>query len=156
MLTAHDDQTSHDPFDLARFTRAQEGVYDQALAELRRGQKETHWMWFIFPQIDGLGRSPTARQFAIKSVEEARAYLNHAVLGRRLLECSQALLNIPGKSAAQVFGFPDDLKLKSCMTLFARVSGPDSPFERVLSKYFKGQPDHRTIELLNERPESGF
>ena len=105
-------------------------------------------MWFIFPQLDGLGHSPFAMRYAIKSIEEARAYLEHPVLGSRLRECSRALLDLPGRSASQVFGFPDDLKLKSCMTLFARVSGPNSLFEQVLARYFNGQPDHRTVELL--------
>ena len=148
MMTAQANQTNPDPFDLTRFLRAQDGVYDQALAELRHGRKETHWMWFIFPQLDGLGSSPTARQYAIKEIAEARAYLDHAVLGSRLLECSQALLKLPGHDATEVLDFPDDLKLKSCMTLFAQVSDPVSVFERVLAKYFHGQPDHRTLELL--------
>lgn len=147
-MTTHDHQSTEAPFDLARFLRAQEGVYHQALAELRKGRKETHWMWFRFPQLDGLGRSSTARLYAIKGIEEARAYRQHAVLGNRLLECSQALLNLPGCDANEVLGVPDDRKLKSCMTLFARVSDPNSLFERVLSKHFHGQPDHRTVELL--------
>ena len=147
-----DNQSSQDakadPFDLERFLKAQEGVYDQALAELRRGQKEGHWMWFIFPQIDGLGRSSTARFYAIKSLKEAEAYLGHPVLGTRLVECSKALLGLKGMAAAEIFGFPDELKLRSSMTLFAGISEADSVFARVLGQYFQGRPDLRTLELL--------
>mgnify|MGYP003338948743 CR=1 FL=1 len=155
MTEPPDNQTSRDPFNLARFIRAQEEIYAQALAEVRSGQKESHWMWFIFPQIDGLGSSHTARRYAITNGEEARAYLDHPVLGGRLLECSEALLNVSGRSASQIFGSPDDLKLRSCMTLFARVASPGSIFERVLAKYFAGQPDQRTLELLKERTPRG-
>ena len=137
-----------DPFGLNRFLEAQAGVYERALAELKRGRKESHWMWFIFPQIDGLGRSSTARFYAIKSAKEAKAYLDHPLLGQRLIECSNALLQSRGKSASDIFGFPDDLKLRSSMTLFASISGPDSVFSRVIGQYFAGQPDQRTIELL--------
>jgi len=144
----------NDHYNLNRFVEAQDEVYDQALAELRRGRKESHWMWFIFPQIDGLGRSSTARLYAIKSIDEARAYLDHPVLGQRLIECSNVLLGLKGKSASDVFGFPDDLKLRSSMTLFATVKGSDAVFSRVLAQYFEGQLDQQTLDLLNRRPSS--
>jgi uncharacterized protein (DUF1810 family) len=137
-----------DPFDLARFTSAQEGVYDRALAEIREGDKRSHWMWFIFPQIDGLGFSSTAKRYAIKSAEEARQYLAHDVLGPRLLLCAEAVLAVEGRSAFDIFGSPDDLKLKSCMTLFEVVAGRDSVFGRVLDKYYQGKRDTRTQEIL--------
>ena len=107
-----------DPHDLGRFIEAQAGTYDSAREELRSGRKLSHWMWFIFPQIEGLGRSATARQYSIKSAEEARAYLAHPVLGARLLECTEAVLAVDGRSASDVFGYPDTMKLRSCMTLF--------------------------------------
>ena len=138
-----------DRFDLSRFLKAQQGVYEQALEELRRGQKESHWMWFIFPQIDGLGSSATARHYAIKTREEARAYLDHPVLGARLVECCEAILKVHGKSASEIFDFPDDLKLRSSMTLFATVAAGESVFTRVLERYFGGKPDERTISLLD-------
>jgi uncharacterized protein (DUF1810 family) len=141
-------QSSQDPFGLERFVEAQAEVYDRALAEIKRGDKRSHWMWFIFPQIDGLGHSSTAQFFAIKSVDEAKAYLAHAVLGPRLIECSTVLLQLKGLSASDIFGFPDDLKLRSSMTLFASVSEPDSVFSRVLQHYYQGQPDEKTLELL--------
>jgi uncharacterized protein (DUF1810 family) len=137
-----------DPFDLARFTSAQEAVYARALAEIRAGDKRSHWMWFIFPQIDGLGFSSTAKHYAIKSVEEARQYLAHPVLGPRLLECAEAVLAAEGRSASQIFGSPDDLKLKSCMTLFESVAGQESVFGQVLDKYYQGERDTRTQEIL--------
>jgi uncharacterized protein (DUF1810 family) len=139
---------TEDPFDLIRFVKAQDGVYERALAELRRGSKESHWMWFIFPQFEGLGHSSTSKHYAIKSVPEARAYLQHPLLGQRLRECCEALLKLKGTSAAEVFGYPDDLKLKSSVTLFAGVSDSDSVFARVLEQYFGGQPDPRTLELV--------
>src|SRR5690348_3268527 len=110
-----------DRFDLDRFVRAQEEVYCRALSEITLGRKRSHWMWFIFPQIDGLGCSSTAKFYAIKSKDEAKAYLNHPRLGKRLNECAEALLKIKGKSATEIFGYPDDLKLRSSMTLFASV-----------------------------------
>jgi uncharacterized protein (DUF1810 family) len=148
MATADDTRDQADPFDLARFATAQEGVYNRALAEIRAGDKRSHWMWFIFPQIDGLGFSSTAKYYAIKSPEEARQYLAHPVLGPRLLECAQAVLAVEGRSAFEVFGSPDDLKLKSCMTLFESVAGRDSVFGRVLDKYYQGKRDARTQEIL--------
>jgi uncharacterized protein (DUF1810 family) len=143
------DQTRQtDPFDLARFTDAQDGVYDGALAEIRAGDKRSHWMWFIFPQIDGLGFSSTAMHYAIKSTAEARQYLAHPLLGPRLRECAEAVLAVQERSASEIFGSPDDLKLKSCMTLFETVAGRDSVFGRVLDKYYQGERDTRTHEIL--------
>lgn len=148
MVRAGDAGGPNDPFKLSRFTEAQENVYGAALGELRDGRKRTHWMWYIFPQIDGLGHSPTSKYYAIKNIEEARQYLQHPVLGRRLLECAEAVLGVEGRSVSEIFGFPDDMKLKSSMTLFASVSAPDSVFERVLKKYFHGERDTRTLHLL--------
>jgi uncharacterized protein (DUF1810 family) len=140
--------SSDDPFDLARFTSAQEAVYDRALAEIRSGQKRSHWMWFIFPQIDGLGFSSTARRYAIKSPDEARQYLAHPVLGSRLRACAEGVLAVEGRSAFEIFGSPDDLKLKSCMTLFESVAGQGSVFGQVLDKYYQGRRDTKTQEML--------
>jgi uncharacterized protein (DUF1810 family) len=137
-----------DPHDLARFVDAQAGVHDAALAEIRAGRKRTHWMWFVFPQVAGLGVSPTAQHYAIRSLDEARAYLAHPVLGPRLVECAEALLAVQGRTAHAIFGRPDDLKLRSSMTLFAHVTGVDSVFARVLERYFDGQPDARTLESV--------
>ncbi|MDD3814207.1 MAG: DUF1810 domain-containing protein [Desulfocapsaceae bacterium] len=153
MPAINDRPDSNDPFDLDRFTRAQEKIYVRVIDELQNGRKESHWMWFIFPQIDGLGRSPTAKRYAIKSLEEAAAYLNHPVLGQRLLQCSEALLHIHGKSASAIFGFPDVWKLRSCMTLFATIAAADSIFARVLASYFNGQPDQQTMEILKRKPQ---
>ncbi len=135
---------SRDAFDLGRFVSAQEDVYDSALAEIRAGRKRTHWMWFIFPQIAGLGSSATSTRFAIKSAAEARAYLSHPILGPRLLECCTALLELESKSATEIFGSPDDMKLRSCATLFASVTEPGSVFERVLERFYGGSSDERT------------
>lgn len=140
----------NDRFDLQRFLSAQDNVYEQVLAELRNGAKRTHWMWFIFPQIDGLGFSPTTRHFAIKSIEEARSYLSHPVLGARLQECAEAVLAVQGRSVSDIFGDPDDMKLHSSVTLFAQIAGPDSVFARILDKYFQGGQDVKTITILNE------
>jgi uncharacterized protein (DUF1810 family) len=148
MPTSNQTKEHADPFELARFTTAQEGIYHRALAEIRNGDKRSHWMWFIFPQIDGLGFSSTAKRYAIKSAEEARQYLAHPVLGPRLLECTEAALAVEGRSAFEIFGSPDDFKLKSCMTLFETVAGPDSVFGRVLDKYYQGQRDTRTLDIL--------
>jgi uncharacterized protein (DUF1810 family) len=137
-----------DPFNLQRFLGAQEDNYEDAIAEIRSRKKRTHWMWYVFPQFDGLGSSSTAKHFAIKSLDEARAYLEHPILGARLRECAEAALHIDGKSATEIFGSPDDLKLKSCATLFACVSLPESVFERLLDKFYAGRRDHRTLELL--------
>ena len=139
-----------DSFDLSRFTNAQEGIYDRVLAELARGQKRTHWMWYIFPQTDGLGHSTTSKHYAIGSVEEARQYLNHPVLGTRLLECAQAVLAIEGRSISEIFGYPDDLKLRSSMTLFACVGDSRCVFVGILDKYFGGERDSRTLAILSK------
>ena len=138
-----------DPFNLQRFVDAQEGVYEQALAEINAGLKQSHWMWFIFPQYAGLGSSPTSLHYAIKSRDEGRAYLEHPILGPRLIECAEAALALDAPSAAEVFGYPDDLKLRSSATLFAAVSQPDSLFERLLAKWFGGEPDRATVQLMN-------
>lgn len=139
-----------DPFDLERFISAQEGIYSQVLAEIKRGQKRSHWMWYIFPQIEGLGFSPISKHYAVKSLAEARQYLEHPVLGSRLLECAQALLEVKGRSADEIFGYPDELKLRSCMTLFAQVASPRSEFEQVLDLYYAGQPDQQTLLILKK------
>jgi uncharacterized protein (DUF1810 family) len=141
-------RTNSDPHDLARFVRAQERDYATALSELRSGRKRSHWMWYVFPQCHGLGSSPTSAQFAIRSVAEAEAYLRHPVLGPRLVECAEALLAIEGRSARDILGSPDDLKLKSSATLFALVSPAGSVFERLLDRYFAGARDDRTFRLL--------
>jgi uncharacterized protein (DUF1810 family) len=140
-----------DPFDLTRFIQAQERVYEQAISEIRSGRKRSHWMWYIFPQFEGLGFSPTSQHFAIKSIAEAEAYLRHPVLGPRLLECVRATLGLEGRSASDVFASPDDMKLRSCATLFASVSPTESVFEQLLDKYFGGRRDDRTVELLERR-----
>jgi uncharacterized protein (DUF1810 family) len=137
-----------DPHLLNRFVQAQKDDYDQALAEVRRGEKRTHWMWYIYPQLAGLGYSSTARFYAIQNLEEARAYLNHPLLGPRLLECAAAALAVPGKTAHDIFGSPDDMKLKSCATLFGLVSPPASVFQQLLDKYFMAERDSRTLDLL--------
>jgi len=142
-----------DPYDLNRFLRAQEGVYERALAELEGGQKRTHWMWYIFPQIDGLGSSPTAKRYALKSIEEARQYLNHPVLGKRLLECTEAVVALKGESLSEIFGYPDDLKFKSSMTLFEKITGSGSLFSSALERYCHGERDATTLRLL-EKPGS--
>jgi len=148
MIKASDRIGRDDTFGLSRFISAQDSVFDRVLEELKSGQKRSHWMWYIFPQADGLGYSATSKHYAIKSMEEARAYLNHPVLGSRLLECADTVLAIKGRSASDIFGYPDDLKLQSSMTLFASVAGPDSVFVRVLNKYFQGERDVRTLQLL--------
>ena len=140
-----------DPYHLDRFVAAQRGIYDVALTEIRSGRKQSHWMWFIFPQIDGLGSSPTARHYAIKSRDEAAAYLRHPLLGARLQECAAAALAISERSARDIFGSPDDLKLRSSATLFAAVAPKESVFERLLQHYFNGERDQRTLDLLRAR-----
>ena len=136
------------PHDLRRFLEAQDGVHAQALAELRRGSKRSHWMWFVFPQLAGLGLSSTANRFGIRSLEEARAYLTHPVLGARLLACAAAMLSVDGRSATAILGIPDDLKLRSCATLFALVAEPGSVFEQLLATYYGGDRDRKTLRLL--------
>lgn len=142
--------SSPDPHNVGRFLDAQAGVYDIAFAEIQAGRKQTHWMWFVFPQIAGLGASPTSHFYAIKSAAEARAYLEHPVLGDRLRKCADAVLHLSARSATDVFGSPDDLKLRSSATLFAAVSGPGSVFEHLISRYFQGEPDKKTLELLTK------
>ena len=136
-----------DPFDLQRFVDAQARNYADAIDELRAGEKRTHWMWYVFPQYAGLGRSPMAKRFAIGSLDEAKAYLRHHILGPRLVECGTAVLAVKGVTAHDIFGSPDDMKLHSSATLFSRVAEPGSVFHRILERYFDGQPDKRTLEL---------
>jgi uncharacterized protein (DUF1810 family) len=137
-----------DPYGLNRFVQAQADSYAQALAEIRGGRKRSHWMWYVFPQFDGLGSSSTSRRYSIKSIAEAEAYLRHPLLGPRLTECAGALLGIEGRSAHAIFGSPDDTKLRSCATLFAYVSPGESVFDRLLGKYFRGERDSATLRLL--------
>ena len=137
-----------DPFNLDRFVSAQESVFDEVCAELRIGEKTSHWMWFIFPQIRGLGSSATAQKFAISSTAEAQAYLQHPVLGPRLLECTQLVNAVRGRSLLQIFGTPDDMKFRSSMTLFAHIAPATKEFERALAKYCRGEPDAKTLEIL--------
>ena len=138
-----------DPFDLDRFVRAQEADYADALAEVRAGRKESHWMWFVFPQLAGLGRSATAQHFALSGIDEARTYLAHPLLGPRLRECAEALVALPGDDAVAVLGAVDAQKLRSSMTLFAHVA-PDEPvFAAVLQQGFGGRDDPLTRELLD-------
>ncbi|WP_333656933.1 MULTISPECIES: DUF1810 domain-containing protein [Anaerolinea] len=146
--------SSVDPFNLERFVQAQEGVYAQALSEIRAGEKRTHWMWFIFPQALGLGFSPLSQYYGIRSLDEAQAYLAHPVLGARLRECFEALLRLEGRSTHQIFGSPDDWKLRSCATLFALISSPGSVFHQVLDRYFDGHMDDRTIALMGKENAS--
>jgi uncharacterized protein (DUF1810 family) len=135
------------PFDLQRFVDAQAPVYQRVLAELRQGQKQSHWIWFIFPQLAGLGHSPVARRFAIASCEEAVAYLGHGVLGPRLRECTALVNAVQGRTIREILGSPDDLKFCSSMTLFGAVSS-DQEFAEAIQKFYGGTPDRRTIELL--------
>jgi uncharacterized protein (DUF1810 family) len=153
MADANEPDAAADPHDLSRFVHAQEIDYERALAEITNGQKRSHWMWYIFPQLDGLGSSPTARRYAIKSLAEARAYLNHLILGQRLVACAEAALGVEGRSASEILGFPDDMKLRSCATLFAQVSPAGSVFDRLLAKYFGGARDDKTLQLLGVAPE---
>jgi uncharacterized protein (DUF1810 family) len=138
----------NDPHNLKRFVDAQEQVFEQALSELRGGRKIGHWMWFIFPQIAGLGRSETAQKFAIASRGEAEAYLAHRILGPRLRECTRAVCHLEGRSAHQIFGDPDDMKFRSCMTLFSKVAADNEIFQEAIQKYFQGQFDSLTLERL--------
>ena len=137
-----------DPYNLDRFMKAQAGIFPQVLSELQAGRKTSHWMWFIFPQIRGLGSSPTSVEFAISSCDEALSYLQHPVLGPRLKECTNLVLQVEGRSALDIFGEPDDMKFRSSMTLFAKVSSADDIFERALQKYFDGVPDQLTLDRL--------
>lgn len=155
MNPSSDSLSTDDPYDLNRFVRAQEDDYEQALAEIVSGRKRTHWMWYIFPQLDGLAFSSTSKRYSIKRVEEAKAYLDHPLLGPRLLECAEAVVHVDGRSATEIFGSPDDLKLRSCATLFACVLAPGSVFDRLLGKYYGGGRDGTTLHLLGLEPEGG-
>ena len=135
--------------------RAQQPVYAQALAEIRAGRKQSHWMWFVFPQFAGLGHSPTSLFYSIKSLDEAAAYLAHPVLGPRLLECFRAVVSLQTTSAVEVFGTPDDMKLRSSATLFAQVSPGGSVFERTLDRFFHGEPDAMTLRHLSRLQTGG-
>jgi uncharacterized protein (DUF1810 family) len=136
-----------DPFGLQRFVDAQAPVYQRVLGELRQGQKQSHWMWFVFPQLAGLGHSPMARRFALASREEAAAYLDHGVLGPRLRECTALVNAVAGKTIREILGSPDDLKFCSSMTLFAAAS-PDPAFATAIAKFYGGKPDPKTLRLL--------
>jgi len=137
-----------DPFDLQRFVDAQDRVYDQVLGELRAGAKRSHWIWFIFPQLAALGSSSTAKRFGIASLAEARAYLAHPVLGARLHECARLVVAIDGRSVDDIFGWPDNLKVRSSMTLFAHATDDNADFLAVLDKFYGAEQDARTLELL--------
>lgn len=141
-------ERDRDPYDLERFVQAQAADYDRAISELRAGRKRSHWMWYIFPQIEGLGQSPMSHRYSIKSAPEAKAYLEHPLLGARLRECFAVLNSIEETSAHEIFGSPDDMKFRSCATLFARVSGGDV-FQQALDKYFGGEPDQITLRQLH-------
>lgn len=140
--------TNADAYNFDRFVEAQRSAYEEVLAELQTGRKESHWIWFIFPQIAGLGHSPTAQFYSIHSIEEARAYLRHLLLGARLRECTGLVNRIEGKTIGEIFGSPDDLKFRSSMTLFAQAAEDNDLFQSALEKYFQGQPDRLTLERL--------
>ena len=140
-----------DSYHLDRFVQAQDRTYESALTEIRNGRKRSHWMWFIFPQFEGLGSSAQSVFFSIKSTAEAKAYLAHPLLGPRLIECAGAVLAIDGRSAIDIFGSPDDMKLRSSATLFARASPDGSVFHRILDKYFGGRADEKTLRLVGAR-----
>jgi uncharacterized protein (DUF1810 family) len=138
-----------DRYDLQRFVDAQEHVYGTVLEELRGGRKRSHWIWFVFPQLQGLGHSPTAVRFGISSLDEARAYLAHPVLGPRLRECTRLIARIEGRSVDDIFGWPDNLKVRSSMTLFIRATDDNAEFRPVLDKLYNGEEDPATVELLS-------
>ncbi|ATE59223.1 DUF1810 domain-containing protein [Thauera sinica] len=148
MTHPSDSGADEDRFELRRFVDAQQGVHEQALAELKAGRKRSHWMWFVFPQVAGLGISPTTMRYAIRSLAEAQAYLRHPLLGPRLVACAQALLQVQGRSAEEILGYPDVLKLKSSMTLFAALPDADPVFAAVLARYYGGGRDDRTLRLI--------
>jgi uncharacterized protein (DUF1810 family) len=137
-----------DPYDLQRFVEAQNPVFEQVCSELRRGRKEGHWIWFIFPQLTGLGHSQMASRFGISSRDEAESYLRHSILGPRLRECTRLVTLVEGRSVDQIFGYPDNLKFRSSMTLFAHVTSEDEVFHRVVQKYFGGEFDNLTLDRL--------
>ena len=143
-----ENRESGDPYNLERFVIAQNSVFKQVLSELKAGTKMSHWMWFIFPQIRGLGRSSISLEYAISSRNEAQAYLQHPILGPRLKECTRSVLQVEGRSAADIFDSPDDMKFRSSMTLFAQVSVDDDIFQRALQKCFNGTPDQLTLDRL--------
>lgn len=145
---------SGDPYDLQRFVAAQAGVFDRALGELRDGRKRSHWMWFVFPQLKGLGRSPTAELYGIGSLDEATAYLEHPVLGPRLEAAVEAVQASGATSLRALFGAPDDLKFRSSMTLFS-VAAPDGPYQAALDRWCGGEADPQTLALLLKSPASG-
>jgi uncharacterized protein (DUF1810 family) len=147
--------TPPDPYDLQRFVAAQEGSYPQALAELRAGRKRTHWIWYVLPQIEGLGSSSMSRRYAIGSLAEARAYLEHPILGPRLRECVAAVNAHDGLSAVEIFGSVDAAKFRSCCTLFAEVAGAEEVFAEALNKFFAGKPDPATLAILAARRGRG-
>jgi uncharacterized protein (DUF1810 family) len=136
------------PHNLQRFLTAQQNEYPIALAEIKQGRKRSHWMWYIFPQIAGLGFSETSRHYALKNIEEAHAYLNHPILGSRLIEICTELLNLPTNNATQIFGTPDDMKLRSCVTLFATLPNANSVFQQVLNKFFNEEEDSATLRII--------
>jgi uncharacterized protein (DUF1810 family) len=138
-----------DRFDLERFVKAQAGAYEQACAELRAGRKRSHWMWFVFPQIRGLGSSEMAVRFAISGLEEARAYLEHPILGPRLRECAGIVVGVEGKTVEEIFGYPDDLKFHSSITLFAKAEKSGGVFQGALEKHFGGEMDRGTLERIH-------
>lgn len=141
-------EPENDPFDLQRFVDAQAPVYRNVVEELRSGRKRSHWMWFVFPQLRGLGGSPTAVHYGISSLDEARAYLRHDVLGPRLRECARLVNEVQGRSVGDIFGSPDDLKLRSSMTLFAQATDDHQDFVALLDKYYDGRQDQVTLERL--------
>ena len=142
------DDSSDDRFQLSRFVEAQAHDYASALAEIRSGRKQSHWMWYVFPQLEGLGSSPTSKRYAIKSLDEAAAYLRHPLLGPRLIECTEAVLAVAGRTAEDIFGSIDALKLRSSATLFACAATGRSVFDRLLDQYFAGARDEQTLNLL--------
>ncbi|MGA8544626.1 MAG: DUF1810 domain-containing protein [Mycobacterium sp.] len=142
-------ESASDPFDLQRFVDAQARVYPDVLDELRAGRKRSHWIWFIFPQIAGLGSSPTAAKYAISSLDEARAYLRHDLLGPRLHECARLVNAVQDRSIGEIFGSPDDLKVRSSMTLFARATQDNQDFVELLEQYYDGEEDRLTVEQLS-------
>lgn len=142
-----------DEFDLERFVGAQQGVFDKVLAELRQGRKESHWMWFVFPQLSGLGTSQMAQRYALSSLAQAQAYLAHPLLGARLRECARLLLESPASSAEEIFGRVDAMKLRSSITLFSRADPDDEIVAGVLGRFFEGEPDESTLTLLSVRSE---
>jgi uncharacterized protein (DUF1810 family) len=147
-VMADTERTMNDPYDLQRFVDAQSGSFERACDELQKGRKQSHWMWFIFPQLRGLGHSPMASKYGISSLQEATAYLRHPILGPRLRYCTELVIKIEGRSAEHIFGVPDDLKFRSCVTLFARADSENQIFKDALQKYFAGEPDQMTLDRL--------